>query len=65
MAKKIFKGIGGALGIGKKKKVAEPVAAMEQKGPVITDINVPNDPRKKRLLSGGPTILGGESDTLG
>lgn len=67
MAKKIFKGIGKALGIGKKK--AEPVAAAapeEKKGPIITQLGgapTPTllDPRRRRR-PGDATIL---SDKLG
>lgn len=67
MAKKIFKGIGSLLGIGKKKK-AEPAPAAEQKGPIITPLGgaPAPDPRRRRVGTKRglvePTIL---SDKLG
>lgn len=68
MAKKIFKGVGKVLGIGKKKKPAETVAApAEQKGPIVTPLGgaqVADAMRRRgrRAPVGQPTIL---SDKLG
>lgn len=66
MAKKIFKGIFG----GGKKKTAEPVAAPEKKGPIITQLAdgpaASLDPRRRRRGKTpgpfDPTIL---ADKLG
>lgn len=65
MAKKIVKAVGGALGIGKKKK-AEPEVVDDQKHePIIKDISAGiADPRKRRLKRSA-NILGPDSETLG
>lgn len=70
MAKKIFRGIGKVLGIGKKK--AEPAAPTpeEKKGPIITQLDGGPasilDPRRRNRRAGAgpanPTIL---ADKLG
>lgn len=68
MAKKIFSGIGKALGIGKKKPAETPAAPAEQKGPIITPLGgsvLTPDPRRRRTgTKRGPfeTLL---SDKLG
>lgn len=56
MAKKIFKGIGSLIGIGKKK--AEPAAAPEvKKGPIITQL--PGGPATPTLLNARRRARGG------
>ena len=59
MAKKIFKGVGGLLGIGKKKKA--PVE--EPKGPIITALNP--EPEKFRKGFRGRMDLGKQGTILG
>jgi hypothetical protein len=64
MAKKIFKGAGKVLGIGKKK--AEPEAPTPVSGPVVTQLKAGDPllgkPRRKNSLIG--SLLGG-TDRLG
>ena len=70
MAKKIVKGVGGLLGIGKKKKKTAATAETPAEGkPIITQLNMlPADhPLRKRITrqpSDLATILGG-GGTLG
>ena len=65
MAKKIFGLVGGALGIGGKKKKADAAPSADQKGPIITQLGpgvIP--PNRRRSVGQLPaqrpsTILGG------
>lgn len=64
MAKKIIGGIGGLLGI-KKKKAAGP-AATERKGPVVTPLAPGAAPAMRRRLSAAQQAMpGGKLGTVG
>jgi hypothetical protein len=64
MAKKILKGAGKLLGIGGKKKAAEPATVAEPKGPIIKPLamSTPEERRRRAPRVLGETIL---SDKLG